>query len=213
MDRVQYCALQFRNARSTHWFDPLSPRRPWLERIAKVLGLAGYLPIFELHYAHRVGRLPVVRKDEFSDPKVGNTQYPPYSEALFVWLRETRCLNVAPTADALSRLRILEDCVLSINLVLLVEVIFVRGSPVSIQRCANILVLHRSPLSHFWIHRPIAPLTTPLDVPLRRVSPAAGAAQFLVNWLSRATRSCGSFTLLMRYSNSWPLCGSCLVTS
>jgi len=26
----------------------LSPRRPWLERIAKVLGLAGYLPIFEL---------------------------------------------------------------------------------------------------------------------------------------------------------------------
>src|SRR5262245_53535108 len=155
MDRVQYCALPFRNARSTHRFDPLSPRRPWLEWIAKVLGLAGYLPIFELHYAHRVRRLPIVSKDEFSHPQVGNTQYPPYSEALFVWLRETRCLNVAPTADALSRLRILEDCILSINLVLLVEVICVRGSPVSIQRCANILVFHRSPLSHFPMHRPI----------------------------------------------------------
>src|SRR5262249_42842907 len=134
-----------RNARSTHRFDPLSPRRPWLERIAKVLGLAGYLPIFELHYAHRVRRLPIVSEDEFSDPQVGSTEDPPYSEALFVWLRETRCLNVAPTADALSRLRILEDCILSINLVLLVEVICVRGSPVSIQRCANILVFHRSP--------------------------------------------------------------------
>src|SRR5262249_8860295 len=138
-----------RNARSTHRFDPLSPRRPWLERIAKVLGLAGYLPIIELHYAHRVRRPPIVSKDEFSDPQVGSTEYPPYSEALFVWLRETRCLNVAPTADALSRLRILKDCILSINLVLLVEVICVRGSPVSIQRCANILVFHRSPLSHF----------------------------------------------------------------
>src|SRR5215470_10272759 len=53
-----------RNARSTHRFDPLSPRRPWLERIAKVLGLAGYLPIIELHYAHRVRRLPIVSKDE-----------------------------------------------------------------------------------------------------------------------------------------------------
>jgi hypothetical protein len=57
-----------RNARLTHRFDPLSPRRSWLERIAKVLGLAGYLPIFELHYAHRIRRLPIVSKDEFSDP-------------------------------------------------------------------------------------------------------------------------------------------------
>src|SRR5262249_14008154 len=73
-----------RNARSTHRFDPLSPRRPWLERIAKVLGLASYLPIIELHYAHRVRRLPIVSKDEFNDPQVGSTEYPPYSEALFV---------------------------------------------------------------------------------------------------------------------------------
>src|SRR5262249_18038185 len=57
-----------RNARLTHRFDPLSPRRSWLERIAKVLGLAGYLPIFELHYAHRIRPLPIVSKDKFSDP-------------------------------------------------------------------------------------------------------------------------------------------------
>jgi hypothetical protein len=39
------------------------------EPVAEVLGLAGHLPIFELHDAHRVRRLPVVSKDEFSDPE------------------------------------------------------------------------------------------------------------------------------------------------
>ena len=34
-----------------------------------------------------------------------------------------------------------------------------------------------------------------------------------VSSLSRITRSCSSFALLTRYSNSRPLCGSCLVTS
>ena len=42
---------------------------------------------------------------------------------------------------------------------------------------------------------------------------ALEAAYGLISSLSPAMRSYGSFALLMRYSNSSPLCGRCLVTS
>ena len=41
---------------SGHPLDPLSARRPWLERIAEILGLAGHLPVDELHDAQFDGR-------------------------------------------------------------------------------------------------------------------------------------------------------------
>src|SRR5262249_42724177 len=40
-----------------------------------------------------------------------------------------------------------------------------------------------------------------------------GDCHALLNWLSRAVRSCSSRELLIRYSKSWPLCGSFWVTS
>jgi len=52
-------------------------------------------------------------------------------------LRETGCLNVMPTADALPRLRILEHCVLLVNLMLRLEVVRVGGGPVAIQSCSK----------------------------------------------------------------------------
>src|SRR5262249_11037145 len=100
------------------------------------------LPVPELHNAHRVKRLPVVGEDEFSDPEVGSAEYPPHCEAFLVWLRETRRLNVMPTTDALPRLRILEHCVLLVNLMLRLEVVRVGGGPVAIQSCSNIPVFH-----------------------------------------------------------------------
>ena len=45
---------------SEHPLDPLHARRPRLERIAEILGLAGDLPIEELHDAHGVRRPPVI---------------------------------------------------------------------------------------------------------------------------------------------------------
>ena len=45
---------------SGHPLDPLRARRPRLERIAEILGLAGHLPIEELHDAHGVGWPPVI---------------------------------------------------------------------------------------------------------------------------------------------------------
>src|SRR5258708_4775997 len=62
------------------------------------------------------------------------------------------------------------------------------------------------------VGRPAGTQLPPEQFRIRRYVPAT-TAQFLVNSLSRATRPFGSFTLLMRYSNSRPLCGSCLVTS
>src|SRR6185312_9714183 len=107
---------------SSHPLDPLSPRRARLERITKILGFAGHLPVPELHDAYRVRRPPIVGQDQFSDPEVGRTEYPPHREALLVRLCKTRCLDVVPTADAFPRLRILEHRVLSVNPMLLFEV-------------------------------------------------------------------------------------------
>src|SRR5258708_22350569 len=86
---------------SGHPLDPLRARRPRLERIAEILGLAGHLPIEELHDAHGVRRLTVIGQDIFSDPEVVRADYPPHYEALPVRLRGTRRLDLPPPADAL----------------------------------------------------------------------------------------------------------------
>src|SRR6266436_132453 len=114
---------------SMHPLNPLNARRARFERITEVLGFADHLPVPELHNAHRVRRLPVVGEDEFSDPEIGSAEYPPHREAFLVRLRETGCLNVMPTTDALPRLRILEHCVLLVNLMLRLEVVRVGGRP------------------------------------------------------------------------------------
>ena len=49
---------------------PNAPSKPGLERVRKVLGLAGHLAIQELHDAHRIGWPAVIRQDEFRDPEV-----------------------------------------------------------------------------------------------------------------------------------------------
>jgi hypothetical protein len=59
--------------RSFHSFHPLSPRCPRLERLAEVLRLADHLPTLEFHNADHVKRLPVIRQDEFADPKIAAT--------------------------------------------------------------------------------------------------------------------------------------------
>src|SRR5258708_7470644 len=129
---------------SMHPLNPLSSRSARFERITEVLGFADHLPAPELHNAHRVRRLPVVGEDELSDPEVGSAEYPPHREAFLVRLCETRCLNVVPTADALPRLRILEHCVLSVNLMLRLEVVRVAARPLAMRSCSNLPVFHRN---------------------------------------------------------------------
>ena len=56
----------------------------------------------ELHNAHGVGRLPVIRQNILGDPKITAANDLPHSEALFVRLIAARDLYVAPTADSLA---------------------------------------------------------------------------------------------------------------
>src|ERR1700757_4369211 len=118
---------------SFHSFDPLSPRRPRLERVAEVLRLADHLPALEFHDADRVERLPVIRQDEFADPKIAAAEHASHSEAFRVRLSGARCLNVGSTSDAFTRLRILEHCISSVDLVLRRKVVGVGGRPVAPQ--------------------------------------------------------------------------------
>src|SRR5262249_17460130 len=127
---------------SKHPLNPLNARRTRFERITEVLGFTDHLPVPELHHAHRVRRLPVIGEDEFSNPEVGGAEYPPHREAFLVRLRETGGLNVMPTTDALPGLRILEHCVVLVNLMLRLEVVDVGGGPVAIQSCSIIPVFH-----------------------------------------------------------------------
>jgi hypothetical protein len=117
-------------------------RRSGLERIGEVLGLAGHLAIEELHEAHRIGRLAVIREDEFRDPEIARTDDAAHREALRVRLRGARGLDVAPAPDALARLRVFEYCIISVYVVLNVEVICVRGGPVAIECLSNLILVH-----------------------------------------------------------------------
>src|SRR6202045_5233368 len=129
---------------SAYPLDPLRARGPRREGIAEVLGLTGNLAVSELHDTHRVRRQAVIGKDEFADPKVASTEHAPHRKALLVRLRGTRRLNIAPTADPLPGLRILEHGIVVVNLVLRLEIIGVRGCPVAIQSRPNgLLVIHR----------------------------------------------------------------------
>jgi hypothetical protein len=112
----------------------LGARGPRGEGIAEVLGLAGHLAVPKLHDADRVGRLAVVGEDKLGDPEVGGAHDAPHREALLVGLGGARRLDVAPAANALARLRVLEHGVLAVDLVLDLEVAGVERRPVEIQR-------------------------------------------------------------------------------
>src|SRR5271154_1717812 len=127
---------------SSHSLNPERARRSRLERVGKVLGLAGDLAIQELHDAYRIGRPAVIREDEFGDPDVARADDAAHREALGARLRDARSLNVVPPSDALPRLRVLEQCILPIYVVLNIEVICVGGGPVAIERLSNLILIH-----------------------------------------------------------------------
>ena len=93
------------------------------------MGLAGHLPIEELHDAHGVRRPPVIGQDIFGDPEVARADYPPHCEAFPVRLRGARRLDLPPPADTLARLRIFEHRFLSVNLMFQLEVVSRRRQP------------------------------------------------------------------------------------
>src|ERR1700733_13571322 len=98
-----------RSRDSLHPLDQMRARRSWLERVGKILGLAGDLAIQELHDAHRIGRPAVIREDEFRDPEIARADDAAHPEAFRVRLCCAGGLDVVPAPDALARLRVLEQ--------------------------------------------------------------------------------------------------------
>src|SRR5580658_3077207 len=98
-----------------HPFDPLSAPCGSHERIRKVLCFPRNLTAPELHDAHRVGRLAVIRQDEFGDPKIAAANDSSDREPLVARLTGALVLYVAPAAGALPRLRIFEHRVLVVD--------------------------------------------------------------------------------------------------
>src|ERR1700677_3791596 len=117
-------------------------RRPGLERVGEVLGLADHLAIEELHDAHCVRRPAVIGEGELGDPEVALTDDAAPREALRVRLRDARGLDIAPPPDALARLRILQHRVLAIYVVLDIEVIRIGCGPVGVQCRSNVPVFY-----------------------------------------------------------------------
>src|SRR5271166_3096238 len=127
---------------SSRCLNPTRARGSGFERVGKVLGLAGHLAIQKLHDTHRIGRPAVIREVEFRDPEVARADDAAHREALRVRLRDARGLDIVPAPDALARLRVLEQCVLPVYVVLDIKVICVRGGPVAIERLSNLILTH-----------------------------------------------------------------------
>src|ERR1022692_129691 len=78
-----------------HPFDPLSARCGRYEWIRKVLCFPRNLVVPELHDAHGVGRLSVIRQDEFGDPKITAANDSSDGKPLFARLTSALVLYVA----------------------------------------------------------------------------------------------------------------------
>src|SRR3954470_3160049 len=111
--------------RSVTRLDQVRPRRPGLERIAKILRFAGDLSVAEFHDAHGVRRRAVIAEHEFGDPEVAIADDPLDGEALLVWLHRSALLNLAAAANAFARLRIVEHRIFLVDLMLDNEIICV----------------------------------------------------------------------------------------
>src|SRR5271154_1875653 len=85
-----------------HPFDPLRAKRGGREWIREVLRFSRNLVAPELHDAHGVRRLAVIRQDEFRHPKITVTYDSSDSKPLIARLTGTLALYVASTAGSLA---------------------------------------------------------------------------------------------------------------
>src|SRR5262249_31500171 len=122
--------------------DKMRTRGCRVERIGEILRLAGYLSVAEFHDAHRIGWHAVITENEFRDPEIAAPDHSPDRKALLVRLDEPALLNVAPAVDPFAGLRIVEDSILAVDLVLDIEVVCVRSSPVALQREPHGSIIH-----------------------------------------------------------------------
>ncbi len=131
-----------------HPFDPLIAQRAGLKRIRKVLCFPCNLVAAELHDAHGVGRLPVIRQNVLGDSKITAANDSPHSETLFARLIGARDLYVAPTADSLARLWVFQHRILEIDVVLRLKIVGIGCNPMPIQCRTYLLSSHMTLQRH-----------------------------------------------------------------
>src|ERR1700741_263533 len=85
-----------------HPFDPLSAECGSYEWIREILCFPRNLVALELHDAHGVGRLAVIRQDEFGDPKLTASNDSSDRKPLVARLTLALALYVASTAGSLA---------------------------------------------------------------------------------------------------------------
>src|ERR1700679_1597747 len=123
-----------------HPFDPLRAKCRGREWIRKVLCFVRNLVAPELHDAHGVGGLAVIRQDEFGHPKITTANDSSDGKPLVARLTGTLVLYVAPTAGSLARLRVVQHRVLAIDDVLRFKIVGIRRRPMLIQSRTNLLI-------------------------------------------------------------------------
>src|SRR5258705_6687038 len=110
--------------------------------IGEILRFVGHQSFAEFHDAHRVRRYAVIAKYEFSDPEIADADNSPDGKTLLVWLEPPALLNVVPTADPLTRLRIIKHSILAVDFMFDLEIARVRSIPMALQRHPHGSIIH-----------------------------------------------------------------------
>src|SRR6476660_5201164 len=117
-------------------------RWPRLERIAEVLRLPHNVSVPEFHDAHRIRGRAVVGEHEFRDPQITVADDSPHRKALLARLNGSALLDIAPTSDALTGLRIVEHGVVAVDVMFGGEIVNVGGSPMPLERRPYFAISH-----------------------------------------------------------------------
>src|SRR5580692_8668019 len=114
--------------------NPLASPGWRLERVGEILGLVHHLTAAELHNAHRVRVLPLIRNGIFRNPDVTPPKNSLNLEAgRFAGMMTPQSLQILSSEDALARLGIVANRVVVVDIVFCVDIAVRRRAPVGIQ--------------------------------------------------------------------------------
>src|SRR5271167_716476 len=138
----------FANISLRHWLDPVRPPRRRREWIGKVLRFVGHLAPTELHDAHRVSSLFLIRDEVLGNPQGACTHYSPHLEPRrLVGVMPAESLDVASALDAFARLGIVANGIIEVNVVLRFEISGGGCCPVPVEGRAYLHLARRHPCS------------------------------------------------------------------
>src|SRR5271168_963009 len=132
--------------RAVHIFDPFLSRFAGFEGISEILCLVCNLCSVERHYAHGVEGLIIVCQDILTDPQIAASHDSMHQKALFVRLQAPGGLYIVSPDDSLPGLRIIEDCIFLIDVVLRRKIAGVGCRPMLIQCLPYFLISHATVL-------------------------------------------------------------------